>query len=335
MILLSVVLLLVVGILYRLTAGSRLERVSQEMKPGEIPVQVLDLSRQTFPAVDSWLADPARAPGTGAILLELMDRLGADPRSALRELRKRGYSGGSPDLEFGNDFESARSPGVRVVSAREDLGSVVERALLVGIQVARIDDDYAGVSDDRRRGAPGSPPGGIPMDMIELERRAEKAEMQLFGEGRRQRAALYTKAVIVLQDMRQASGKDRDRSHFIQGLLEGFDRHLERTQEEIDKAMALLPDSGELLWGDGGDRRLYYFKLGVTNALRRSGYLNSLSSLYRLQGVNFDVEEAYDLASEEANPLVLADAIGIERLVAMGPAEVHNLVHRSLSDRTG
>ena len=94
--------------------------------------------------------------------------------------------------------------------------------------------------------------------------------------------------------------------------------------------MNRLPDSDHLLWGDSSDRRRYYFKMGVTNSLRRSGTLESLSHLYRYQGVNYDVEEAYRLAGQDCPQLASAERLDLNQLLALGPSGIQQLVHRGL-----
>ena len=101
--------------------------------------------------------------------------------------------------------------------------------------------------------------------------------------------SFYGKAAIVLQDMMDEEPRGSRREVLV-ALLEVFDDRIERLQGEMSEAMERVPEPESLLWGDGRDRRLYYFKLGVTNSLRRSRQLESLAHLYRLKGVNYDVE---------------------------------------------
>jgi hypothetical protein len=206
--------------------------------------------------------------------------------------------------------------GLLVNSRRDLLNEALERALLVGIQIAREGDDYAKVGDDPET----------------LAQRAEAAEEMLFGSGRREAYALLSKVTLVLQDMQQdAAGAER--ATLIRDLLAVFGDRLETLQEELAAAMAKLPDSGALKWGDSRDRRQYYFKMGVTNALRRSGSLESLGRLYWLRGVNYDVAEAYDMAAQECPVLSAAHLMDIDRLLALGPAEVRAMVDRALPER--
>jgi hypothetical protein len=313
MILLGCALGIILILLLRFTGAGNKLNIGPEISPDQIPAQVIDVSDQ------AQVGDPVRSARRGELLLDLMVRLGASQGVAEEELRRRGYEG-----SFSEHRSDMSAPSIQVVDAHSEHLPAIERALLVGIHIARSSDDHAGVSDGR--------PGGRSIDVMDLQRRAEEAEVELFGEGRYQRWSLCGKATLVLQDMLDGA-VDPKESELLKDLLESFDQRLKQTRDEIDRAMALLPDSNQLLWGSDADRRLYYFKMGVTNALRRSGFVQSLDHLYRLQGVNYDVEEAYDLASQEADPLVLADAIGIERLVTLTPSDVHNLVHRSLPSR--
>ena len=96
--------------------------------------------------------------------------------------------------------------------------------------------------------------------------------------------------------------------------------------------MARIPNSDRLMWGDSRDRRHYYFKMGVTNSLRHSGCLQSLGQLYWMRGVNYDVNEAYDLAARECRVLASADLMDLDRLLTLGPGQVRSLVDRALPD---
>jgi len=196
-----------------------------------------------------------------------------------------------------------------VVQSTDELQGVLAEAIMVGVQVARVDDDYAGVGD----GA------------LSDEARVNQAEIVLFGDDRRERHTLYGKATLVLQDMLHDEPPGRRRDAVV-ALLKVFDDQMQTLQEEMSSAMAQVPDSDVLLWGNGRDRRLYYFKMGVINVLRRSGKLESLRHLYQLQGVNYNVEEAFRLAARECPSLALAERADITFLIGMGPADVQGWV---------
>ena len=115
-------------------------------------------------------------------------------------------------------------------------------------------------------------------------------------------------------------------------MLDRLDAEVQGIQADMARVMARLPDDVEtLLWGDAADRRMYYYKMGVTNSLRRSRVLDSLGHLYRFQGVDYDVVEAYDLAARECPLLGRAEALDVNRLLTMGPAEVHGLVKGAIT----
>ena len=234
--------------------------------------------------------------------------MGISEGEAAQVLRDRGFP--IPEGPVGR----AEVPsGLSVVSLREDeQREALERAFVVGISLARWDDDYAGVSDEA-------------IDLERLAREAEHTEVRLFGEGRRESLAFYARASLVLQDMAQAE-RDEERRRTIGAALGSFDDALRDAQQAMADAMARVPDDDVLLWGDSEERRLYYFRMGVTNSLRRSGVLDSLGHLYRFQGVDYDVEEAYGLAARECPQLNSAAALGLKRLLAMGPIEVEGLV---------
>ena len=122
--------------------------------------------------------------------------------------------------------------------------------------------------------------------------------------------------------------QDPARKEAILRLLSSFDAELITLQEALSQSMTALPDSEQLSWGDSQDRRMYYFKMGVTNSLRRSGHLSSLGHLYRYRGVNYDVEEAFQMAGEEEPILLQAAGMDFSSLISLGASDVRRLSHR-------
>ncbi|MDA0747042.1 MAG: hypothetical protein O2954_11015 [bacterium] len=306
----ALVLLLIGFLIFRLTSG----RFSQE-KRSAVP-ESKRYASGVGEAASKALQLPAlkgRPVVLGEVVYELMERLGVDRETAEEELRRMGLAVEAEEVD-GAPLEGR----LTVYRSGDGLRELLEQALLVGIQVARYDDDYERVGDEF-------------LDIETLSQRAETVEVNLFGEGRRERYTLCGKASLVLQDMLQGNAGE-EKKEVIRCLLQVFDGELESLQQELAQAMGSVPDPGGLLWGSSQDRRLYYFKMGVTNSLRRSGRLESLGHMYRLRGVDYDVQEAYELAAQECPQLFLAGEIGIDRLLQMGPLEVRGLVGRALPE---
>jgi len=244
----------------------------------------------------------------GTILQEMLVGVGITAAEARQMVSGLGFV--APPVQ---DVEPEASGALTVFSMKDEYASAaLERALLVGIQLARMDDDYAGVSDEAQR-------------FDSLLEKADEVEVELFGDDRRARMHFYSRAALVLQDRIQ-SEPDAERRQVMGDVLREFDKALSLLQEEMHEAMAALPEDQEALaWGSSEDRRRYYFKMGVTNSLRRSGHLSSLGSLYRFRGVNYDVEEAYQLASEEEPLLTRAASLELSSLVALRPPDVRRL----------
>ena len=317
---LAVLALLLVVVVVLTFAGGRLGRRARHRDfdgrrmAAEVAEAAKDALVPTRDAASPW----ARTGLTAGLFLEMSDRLGLERSLAAAELARLGLSA---EEVPSRDREEDKAPPPAAYRREGDLHDAIEGALLVGIQLARMDDDYARVGDDF-------------LDVEELVRRAEAAETELFSEERRERYVLYGKAAMVLQDMLQEE-TDADRCEAIRELLKGFDERLSQLQAEMTRSMAAVPEPEALQWGESRDRRLYYFRMGVTNSLRRGGRLESLGHLYRLHGVNYDVEEAYGLAAEECPPLVLADRVELGQLLRMGPVEVRGLVERALPRSAG
>ncbi len=308
----AAILALIFVVIWRLTAPR-----SPGLETGEVSAPERDVASETFDLIAGDASTSKfiheRSGAVGEILVDLFDRMGLPRADGVEAVRGLGFSVVSEqrDVPF--------SP--RVVSYRATvLRAAIERGLLVGIELARRDDDYASVGDDA-------------FDESVLAEHAEQIERDLFDEETRQKQLFFSRAVVALQDMVQSESEEGRRSTLGQ-LLECFDRALEGLRTTMDTKMAAVEPAEGLLWGDSADRRLYYFKMGVTNSLRRSGEIASLGHLYRYQGVNYDVAEAYDLAGQEIPALRQAEGLGIDRVLTMRPDEVHSLVGRGLPPST-
>ena len=304
MLLVGILLLLLIVIVLRLTGGGPWPKGKTRAEERDwIAQQVLDVCSDE--RVSRQMQD--RKPLLGGILVDLMERLGVAGENSANAMRVAGFR--TDELVRPRSNLAVRRRGRGIEEA-------LERAFLVGIQIARTDDDYARVGDEF-------------LDLERLARRAEAVDLELFSETGLEGYSLCGKAAIVLQDM-MAGEPEGARREVLIALLQVFDDRIRRFQEEMSAAMAKISEPETLLWGEAQDRRLYYFKLGVTNSLRRSSALKSLAHLYRLKGVNYDVEEAYRLASQECPALAIADGTQIEKLLQMGPGEIHGLIYRRL-----
>lgn len=292
----------IVALIWWLTGASRTETVPEDPEvEREVVTEAL-----TRVAGESGVTSE-KAASVGRVLYDLLVGVGMGSDEAAAAVKAFGYAPPEPR----QDVEAAA--GLTVFSLKEEAArAAVERALLVGVQLARMDDDYAGVSDET-------------VAFEALRQRADEAEALLFDDRRRARLSFYARAVMVLQDRMQAEADPEHRAAIAE-VLAKFDCILTGLQEEMAAAMADLPTDDETLaWGDSEDRRRYYFKMGVTNSLRRSGVLSSLGHLYRFRGVNYDVEEAFQLAGEEAPILLQAARLDFDTLVSLRPSDVRRL----------
>ena len=311
MIAVAAILALIVAVIWWLTAPR-----SPAMVRGGVEEGVSDLVTDTVDLISEDAATEGlvrdRSEAVGSILVDLFDRMGLSRADGVDAVRGMGFpvSPEHPDVPFTPRVVSFRAMAIR---------AAVERGLLVGIELARRDDDYGSVGDDA-------------LDGTALAEQADRIEHDLFDEETRRRQLFYSRAVIALQDMVQDE-RDSFRRATLGKLLERFGGALDGLQKATEAKMVTVEPGEELLWGDAADRRLYYFKMGVTNSLRRSGRIESLGHLYRYQGVNYDVVEAYDLAGQEVPALKQAEGLGIDRVLTMRPDEVHSLVGRGLPAR--
>ena len=308
----AIILALILGVIWWLTApqSPKLHNDSLETSTSDVAADTFDLiSREGpgLPALDGAIV--------GEILLDLFDRMGLSRQEGADAVRGMGFRVSPETANESSGSDGSFEPGV-VSYHTMAVRATVERGLLVGIELARRDDDYGSVGD-------------AAFDESTLAADAERIGRELFDEQTRRRQVFFSRAVVALQDMVQ-NDRDDDRRRTVGAVLDRFGNALDEFQQMMDERMADVDSDGELQWGDSADRRLYYFKMGVTNSLRRSGRIDSLGHLYRYQGVNYDVTEAYDLASQEVPALRQAEELGIGRVLALRPDEVHALVGRGL-----
>ncbi len=301
MLVVALTLCAIIAVIWWLTGSSR---YGESSSVTEVTVSVAEealehLQPSVFPV--------GRTDAVGPVLLDVLVGVGMDAFEAESIVRGLGYSVTSHHT---SELDERK---LTVYSLKDEYARAsLERALLVGIELARIDDDYAGVSDDA-------------LAFESLCERADEVETALFDDRRRALLDFYNRAALVLQDRVQTETDDSIRG-VMGGVLARLDEAVEGLQEEMRERMAALPADLEMLaWGDSTDRRRYYFKMGVTNSLRRSGHMSSLGHLYRFRGVNYDVEEAFQLAGQEEPLLLRAAQLEFISLISLGPSEVKRM----------
>ena len=188
------------------------------------------------------------------VLSDLLIGVGMDPADAEATLSGLGYN-----VVRQQEKPEAGKGGLTVVSLKgERARAALERALLVGVQLARMDDDYAHVSDD-----------AVAFDA--LRKRADDVETSLFDDRTRARLDFFSRAVLVLQD-RVQSERDAELRRVTAQVLARFDDELTSLQAETSRAMAALPsDPDGLVWGDSEDRRRYYKCAGCKRKFSQIG----------------------------------------------------------------
>lgn len=260
------------------------------------------------------------------VITELLWRLGADRQTIGEVLRPLGFE------QHPGPHASAREPDQGRPALRLehglDLQNALEKALVVGITLAAADDDYGHVGEPSQ--------GNADADAM-LNRRAEQIESAVFDTRDGAQYEFYAKALLVLQDMLQDTSDEAHKRRIL-GLSGYFEEQSEVLGQRMDAAISSLRGAGpppdKSPWGDAADRQLYYFQMGVTNALRKHrAHFPSLDGLYRAKGLGYNVEEAYELLALESPTLNLARDIGIQRLLAYDFGHIRALVRATLPDR--
>jgi hypothetical protein len=170
-----------------------------------------------------------------------------------------------------------------------------------------------------------------------LMARAEQIESAVFDTRDRAQYEFYTKASLVLQDMLQDTSPEPERRCILH-LRDHFEEELETLTQRLDAAISSLRPAERsdnvYRWGTGEDRQLYYFMMGVTNTLRKHrAHFPGLDSLYRVKGLGYNVEEAYDRLARECPTLDMARDIGIRQLLAYDFGHLRALVQSTLPER--
>lgn len=155
-------------------------------------------------------------------------------------------------------------------------------ATLFGLAIALQSDDYA------RAGIEFEDPAFVAAQL-------KKVEFELFDSELYSQYNFYSHSIISLQDMLAQSRSKVDKET-MRTALDNYSAQIKSIEPHLKRIFQGLYRH-EL--GTRHDRQLFYFKMGVTNFLRSQRIVAQLDQLYRVQGVNYPVEQAFQLVNQD------------------------------------
>jgi len=182
-------------------------------------------------------------------------------------------------------------------------------ALLFGLEIALQSDDYASA--------------GIEFEDPELvARQLAKIEFELFDAEIYQQYNFYSHALIVLQDMLEEQANPTEKETIL-AAIENYHQKIKEIEPRL-KSKFTGQTINEL--GSRKDREIYYFKMGITNYLRGKNIIPEFDRLYRIYGVNYQVDQAFQLITQKFPIFKKALTIGLKQITSWSLFELQQFV---------
>ncbi|MBN1351765.1 hypothetical protein JXJ21_20300 [candidate division KSB1 bacterium] len=187
---------------------------------------------------------------------------------------------------------------------------LLTNAILFGLEIASHSDDYGKVGIEYE-------------DQTTLAELLKRVEMQLADSEVYAKYQFYSHAIISLQDMLE-SKKSETEKQTIHNALDIYTQTVKALEKELRKEFRGL-DQFDL--GTRLDRETFYFKMGITNYLRGKNIIPELDRLYRVYGVNYQVEEAFRETTREFPVFQQILAEGLESVSTWHLLRLQQFVH--------
>ncbi|MCK5738602.1 hypothetical protein KAH55_05450, partial [bacterium] len=120
-------------------------------------------------------------------------------------------------------------------------------------------------------------------------------EFELFDNKLYQQLMYFSHAVLTMKDMLAQRRPPAEKIQLEQAL-QNYQQQMAQIQGQL-KMPFIGMNPSEI--GTRADRELFYLKLGITNYLRGRGIIDDLDRLYRVYGVNYDVNAAFATLEKE------------------------------------
>lgn len=196
---------------------------------------------------------------------------------------------------------------------RRPIEEEIINATLFGLEIGLQSDDYARA--------------GIEFENPEFAaKQLEKIEFELFDTEIYNQHQFYAHAILVMQDM---LGQQRPQNE-KEVLQENLKKYREKLAELESRLKFQFKGMQFEEIGTRHDRELFYFKMGITNYLRGKDIVPELDQLYRVYGVNYQVENAFQMVIQSLPVFKKLIGAGIQQLAQKSLLEIENLIHQAL-----
>jgi len=191
-----------------------------------------------------------------------------------------------------------------------DAEELVLKSILFGLELASQSDDYGKVGIEFEADA-------------RVEKLMQETEIRLADSKAYSQHKFYAQSIIVIQDMLE-SAKTEDDRQVLRKALENYTAKIKSLESELHREFKGI-DRQSL--GTKRDREEFYFKMGVTNYLRSKNVAPALDQLYRIYGVNYQVEDAFRAVMRELPLFEKLMLTGIDQIQSWRLLELKQFIH--------
>lgn len=190
------------------------------------------------------------------------------------------------------------------------------KAILFGLEIASHSDDYGKVGIEYEADA----------KVNELLKRIDMklADSELYSQYQ-----FYARSILTLQDMLDGAKSAKEKIA-IREALDNYTQKVKALESELRKEFKGLTRQ-EL--GTKRDREEFYFKMGLTNYLRGKNLIPALDQLYRVYGVNYQVEEGFRALAHDFPGFKEVLAEGLETVGNWSFLELQQFVRANLAEK--
>lgn len=186
-------------------------------------------------------------------------------------------------------------------------------ATLFGLAISLQSDDYARA--------------GIEFEAADLvEKQLAKLEFELFDTEIYNQHQFYAHAILVLHDMLDQRRPESEK----QVLRDSMQKYNEKLNELMPQLRFAFKGMQTDEIGTRNDREIFYFKMAITNYLRSKDIVPELDRLYRIYGVNYHVEKAFELVTQTLPVFQKLVDSGMQQLAQKSVLELEQFIHQEL-----
>ena len=192
----------------------------------------------------------------------------------------------------------------------------ITKAVLFGLEIASHSDDYGKVGIEYE-------------DEAKVNELLKRIDMQLTNSEVYSQYQFYSHSIITLQDMLDQELTIENKKT-LRNALQNYTEKLKELETKLRREFKGL-NREEL--GGHRDREEYYYKMGVSNFLRGKDIVPALDQLYRVYGVNYQVEDGFRAITRELPVFQNLLTRGLEAIGEWSLLELQQYIRSNIPDQ--